>query len=130
MTNRIDKVITLFTYIAGELELELFIHDAEVWFAAAPADDTNLHRPFGYTTSDMVSIHCSPDLIVTQTRTLDDTEFQEYLDIVEYHLLKHVQYFHDAEAEVRIDRETYDTWPGSMTVLNAVQMMVLDGACA
>ncbi|HVV38345.1 MAG TPA: hypothetical protein VHC63_17180 [Acidimicrobiales bacterium] len=125
--RRLRLVEDRFSEIAEALGLELLFIAPSDWWRAAPADPSNLHRPFGYLpTTDLRTLHASPELILEQTTGLDEADFDAYLDALEVHVYKHITYFDEDDVEGLIDRDIYAMAPGSMRLLNAVSMEILD----
>jgi hypothetical protein len=91
---------------------------------------------FGYTlpfedeeSESGTSIAFYPWLISRQTEHLDTGEFNDYLKAVEYRLNNHITLFDDYDEEERIrivDNLLYDRGPGSMHLLNDVQLKAID----
>lgn len=73
-----------------------------------------------------MAIAIYPDLIVKQTEEDSDNRFHEYLNAVEYRLNWHFAWFGDTDKTDKIDAMLYDQAPGSMEILNSIQLRVLD----
>lgn len=70
------------------------------------------------------------DMIVDQSLHLDFALFREYVDVIEYRLNLHITLYDEFPQDERariIDNLLYDKGPGSMQILNDVQLHVLDG---
>lgn len=83
--------------------------------------------PFKYPDGDTgFGIAFCPSIIVEQTEEDTDNRFHEYLNAIEFRLNYHFAWFGNDEKTNRIDAMLYDQAPGSMDVLNSVQLRVLD----
>lgn len=114
------------------------------------SDPSNLHRPYGWVSPftvggphpegcgcsgcvagdnpEMILAPFCPTLIAEQTADLDDDIFEKYVDTLEFctswHIVHRDLSWEDRERTV--DDLLYDTAHGSMELLNAIQMGILD----
>jgi len=104
------------------------------WDATAPADPTNLHRPFGWVPPFEVEIGkaifmFSPELIARQTAALTDVEFQQLIDVIQFMADGHLihSFLDDPTERTRlVEQQLHTTAPGSFQLLSRVQMLILD----
>jgi hypothetical protein len=122
------------------------------WSNATLPDPSNLHRMYGWVppyTNENVShpedCPCSacadhadvetvvapfsPELIVDQSRFLDDEHFTMYVDTIEWSVSMHITHrtMPWEEREAFIDKQLFDVAEDSMSLQNDVQMKILDG---
>lgn len=111
----------------------IVLPDAE-WDEKAPADPTNLHRPFGWVPPFEVRVgkgefwFC-PERIARQTTGLTDKELSAYIDIIQFGGDAHVCHYHVDDPWKRmqiVEARLYDKAPGSFDLLNRVQLAVID----
>ena len=104
------------------------------WDEQAPADATNLYRPFGWVPPFEVEVgrgefwFCS-QRIARQTTGLTDEELKAYIDIIQFVSDVHIVNYHVDDPIQRshiADDKLLKTAPGSMDILNRVQLAVLD----
>lgn len=107
----------------------------ERWEAEAPEDPSNLHRPFGWMppyqrAPGLFVLRFCPTIIEAQTAHLDDTQLEEYLNVLSFSADLHITHWErpPEDRERLIDRTLYDIAPGSMQLLNDVQMRAMDTA--
>lgn len=110
-------------------------------FTALAKDDTNLYGPYGWLPPTFVwtptedgheyrrftFTYCS-QIILSQIRSLSDVEVMQYLDVIHYYVNLHITYC-ETPAALRdkiIEKELWNSAPGSMVFLNKFQMSVLD----
>jgi hypothetical protein len=128
--------------VLGELE----------WKVCDYPDPSNLHKPYGWAppVTDPDGRHpegcgCShclegndpepiyipfcPEIIAEQCVTLNEEEFEQYIDVLDWSFSLHVTHrdMPWQEREALIDKLLYDEAEGSMSLQNAVQMASLDG---
>src|SRR5262245_57741741 len=108
------------------------------WLACGFEDPTGANRPFGwvppFTTEGTHPDHCRcagcrdgddvemilapfcPELIVEQTAHLDDDQFEQYIDVIDYCTSLHIVHRHKPPIERQriVDSCLYDQAPGSM----------------
>lgn len=121
------------------------------WSTAAFVDPSRLHKPYGWMPPfgldgehptgcacyacergenvELILAPFCPALIAEQTAHLDDHMLEHYLDAVDYMTSLQIAYRSMAwqERERLIDLALYEAAPGSMEILNEVQMLALDG---
>ena len=110
------------------------------WLATSDlSDPSNLHRPYGWIPphevagaadddfATVIAPFC-PGLIAEQTRFLLDEAFLHYVDTIEYQLCLHIVHrdLPWQEREALIDKQLWETAPGSMELQNRVQLRILD----
>lgn len=103
------------------------------WCFEAPED--RVHRPYGWlppyqTARGTFVFRFCPEVIDAQTSHLDEDALEEYLEVLVFSADLHItQWERPIEERDRlIDRTLYDIGPGSMRLLNEVQMKALDEA--
>lgn len=121
------------------------------WTNATLPDPSNLHRMYGWvppyvndsphpaecgcsacadgTEVETVVAPFSPELIVEQSQSLDDGDFEQYVDTIEWSVSMHITH-RDVPWEAReamVDKTLFDVAEDSMRLQNKVQMLVLDG---
>jgi hypothetical protein len=121
------------------------------WEITNYEDPSNLHKPYGWVPpivdphgrhpepclcahcqegADPETIHLPfcPELIAEQCTTLDDEEFEQYIDVLDWSFSLHVTHRETPweEREALIDKLLYDAAEDSMALQNGVQMATLD----
>lgn len=133
-----DSRAQLATYRFHNVYTDMWVNvlflDGEEWDEVCATQTTTDCR-YGWTlpyddeeSATGIGLAFNVPMIVEQTRHLDDDQFNEYLDAIEYRLNNHITLYDDYDEEERcriIDNLLYDRGPGSMQLLNDVQMRVL-----
>lgn len=120
------------------------------WSTADLNDPSRVHKPYGWVPPqkaegrhpedcecfacvrgevvELIVAPFCPALIAEQTTGLDDETFHMYLDVIDYTTSLHITYrdLPWEERERTVDDKLYEVAPGSMELLNAVQMGALD----
>lgn len=129
--NRTTVVIDRIAKFCEELgPIPVYVFDANTW-AQIPGRSVNEQFGFTYPMPGKPAAFC-PELIAEQTEFLDDTQFNSYMDILEYVLALHIaRAVDDVPFHVRrmaIDEELWGLRQGAMTFFSNVQMKILDAA--
>jgi hypothetical protein len=135
---RVDTIVARLEEMAADFAVLDTYDDAEHWWEDAPADPTNLHRPFGFVppipdglTTTLIWPVC-PEIITEQTAHLNDRDLEGYLVTLGMHAGLHVGVDVAGgeetpyEIEAMVDRVTYEMSPVIAAMVNEVQMRVLD----
>lgn len=116
---------------AAFLEIGFIDLPTAQWEDRAPADPSNLHRPFGWTPPRLElrwMWTISSEIIAAQTMILRDDELADYLDVIEVicdlHITHHA--LPDDDRLRLIESTVFNLGPGSLTLMGRVQMAVLD----
>lgn len=120
------------------------------WASPDLSDPSRLHRPYGWVPPcptegshpdgcgcsacregrdvELIVAPFCPALIAEQTAALDDATFERYLDVIGYVGSLHIVHrdLPWGERERKVEESLYETAPGSMQLLNQVQMAILD----